>query len=222
MCPVNRDPGCHTSYFASRLSHDAARDRLWAVLCKHLQRDIPDSSRVLELGGGYCNFINNIRAAEKHVVDIYGKIRDYTSADVTSHVQSCANLDNLPAEYFDVAFASNLFEHLTRDELNATLSAVWRVLRDGGRLFVIQPNFKYAYRDYFDDYTHLQVFTHISLQDLLQVSGFRVERNVPRFLPFSIKSRLPKWPWLLRLYLASPWHPFAAQMYVVSRKTERQ
>ena len=222
MGPVNRDPDSRASYFASRLPHDAARERLWAVLCKYLQKDIPASSRVLELGGGYCNFINNIRASEKHVVDTYGKIGDYAAAGVATHVQSCANLDNLPAEYFDVVFASNLFEHLTRDEMSATLSAVRRVLRDGGRLFVIQPNFKYSHRDYFDDYTHLQIYTHVGLKDLLEVSGFRVERVVPRFLPLSLKSRLPKWPWLLRLYLASPWRPFAGQMYFVSRKAERQ
>ena len=205
------------AYFSSRLCHDASRDELWPVLCRYLQKDIPADSRVLELGGGYCNFINNIRASEKHVVDIYEGVKELAAENVTAHVQSCTTLANFPDSHFDVVFASNLFEHLTRDQLDATLLEVRRVLGRDGRLMVIQPNFKYAIREYFDDYTHLQVFTHISLQDLLQARGFTIDLVIPRFLPFSLKTKAPKWPWLLRAYLSSPWRPFAGQMYVIAK-----
>jgi SAM-dependent methyltransferase len=122
---------------------------------------------------------------------------------------------------FDLVFASNLFEHLTREELANTLSSVWRALRDGGKLLIIQPNFKYCYRNYFDDYTHVQIFTEASLADLLLVSGFHPEKVVARFLPFSLKSGGPKWPWLLRVYLALPWKPLAGQMFIVARKASK-
>jgi len=208
------------AYFSSRLRHDPSRDELWPVLCRYLQKDIPADSRVLELGGGYCNFINNIKASEKHVVDIYEGVKELAAENVTAHVQSCTTLANFPDSHFDVVFASNLFEHLTREQLDATLSEVWRVLGRDGRLIVIQPNFKYAIREYFDDYTHVQIFTHVSLQDLLQARGFSIDLVMPRFLPFSLKAKAPKWPWLLRAYLSSPWRPFAGQMYVIARKRE--
>jgi len=206
------------TYFASRLPYDPARESLWRVLCTYLQRDIPTNSTVLELGGGYCHFINNIRAAERHVVDLYPGIRNHAGEGVTPHVHSCTDLDNFPPASFDVVFASNLFEHLTREQLEETLASVLRVLRDGGKLLIIQPNFKYCYREYFDDYTHVQIFTDASLRDLLIGSGFEPEKVVARFLPFSVKSAGPKWPWLLKLYLALPWRLFAGQMYVVARK----
>lgn len=209
------------AYFASRLPYDPERERLWRVLCDYLQRDIPPNSAVLELGGGYCNFINNIRAAERHVVDLYPGVCTHAGKGVTPHVQSCTDLSNFRPASFDVVFASNLFEHLTREQLDETLGGVFRALKPGGKLIIIQPNFKYCYREYFDDYTHVQVFTDASLTDLLKSCGFRIEKAVARFLPFSLKSTGPKWQWLLRLYLALPWRPFAGQMYVVAEKSGR-
>jgi len=224
---MNRDPSGTSgpdatykedAYFASRLTPDSSRERLWRVLCGYLQRDVAANGSVLELGGGYCYFINNIQAAEKHVVDVYEGIVQAAAAGVTAHVQSCVNLSNFGSDSCDTIFASNLFEHLTRPELLNTLAEIQRVLRRKGRLLIIQPNFKYSYRDYFDDYTHVQIFTDASLTDLLAASGFTIERVVPRFLPFSVKSRGPKWTWLLRLYLTLPWRPFAGQMYIVAGK----
>ena len=115
-------------------------------------------------------------------------------------------------------FASNVFEHLTREDLAATLGEIWRVLRSDGKLMIIQPNFRYSVKNYFDDYTHLQIFTDISLRDLLAAHGFRVERVIRRFLPFSVKTRAPKWGWLLRLYLHLPFRPFAGQMFMLAQK----
>lgn len=203
-------------YFDSRLPYDPRREKLWRVLCEHLQDDISAHSKVLELGGGYCHFINNIRASEKHVVDLFPALTKYSGEGVISHVRSCTDLDNFRDRSFEIVFASNVFEHLTREELDKTLAGVLRVLRPDGKLLIIQPNFKYSFREYFDDYTHIQVFTDISLCDLLRSAGFRIEKLVPRFLPFSVSSPGPKWPWLLRLYLSSPWRPFAGQMYVVA------
>ena len=50
------------------------------------------------------------------------------------------------------------------------------MLRPGGRLLVIQPNFRYAFREYFDDYTHRSMFTDVSLPNLLRAQGFEIER----------------------------------------------
>jgi SAM-dependent methyltransferase len=206
------------AYFTARLPYDSQRERLWPVLCDYLQRDVPKQGSVLELGGGYCYFINHIQAAERFVLDLYPEIRSYAAPGVTPLVQSCTDLTNFKRESLDVVFASNLFEHLTREDLDQTLAGVRDVLRPGGKLLIIQPNFKYCYREYFDDYTHLQIFTDTSLADLLTVSGFQVEKMIPRFLPFSVKTGGPKWPSLLRLYLTLPWRPFAGQMYIVAKK----
>jgi len=120
---------------------------------------------------------------------------------------------------FDVAFASNLFEHLTREQTIPTLNEFQRVVRPGGTLIVLQPNFRFCYNTYFDDYTHLQIFTDRSLYDLLEAFGFSVREARPRFLPVNMKStlrlRLPMLRHLVRLYLSLPFNPRAGQMLFV-------
>ena len=44
--------------------------------------------------------------------------------------------------------------------------------------------------------------------------GFRVIDCQPRFLPLTVKSALPVWPILLRLYLALPFKPLGKQMLI--------
>ena len=204
-------------YFQSRFAYAPERDDVWWVVCEYLQRFILPEACVLDLGAGYCSFINHVHAAEKHALDIFPGFAQFAHPDVQTHVGSCDDLGMFPSQYFDVVFASNLLEHLTRKAVIDTLSEVRRVLKPSGRFIAIQPNFRYCYREYFDDYTHLQVFTHVALADLLSSNGFAVERVEPRFFPFSFKSRLPRWPWMVRLYLRLPVRPFAKQMLVIAR-----
>jgi ubiquinone/menaquinone biosynthesis C-methylase UbiE len=197
---------------------EAGRAATWRVVCRHLARWIPATSRVLDLGAGYCSFVNAVEAAEKHALDAHPGFAQHAAAGVQAHVGRCDDLAIFPDARFDVVFASNLLEHLAGAELDATLAEPRRVLRPGGRLVLMQPNFRYCVREYFDDYTHRTVFTHVSLADLLRARGFAVEHVAPRFLPLSFKSRLPTWPWLVALYLRLPWRPLAKQMLVVAQR----
>jgi hypothetical protein len=98
-------------------------------------------------------------------------------------------------------------------------SDVLTLLRPSGRLIIIQPNFAHAARQYFDDYTHRSVFTHISLPAMLRSRGFAIEQVAPRFLPYTMRgARIPIRRWLVRAYLHSPIKPMAGQMLVVARK----
>lgn len=206
------------AYFATRLTYSEDRERLWRLLADHLRRHIPDSSCVLELGAGYCHFINNVRAREKHALDISPVVTEHAGTGVTTHVGPCTDLSAFGDGSVDVVFASNLFEHLTRSDCIEALAEVRRILRIGGRLILVQPNFRFCYRTYFDDYTHREIYTDRSMRDLVQVAGLVVTELKPKFLPFSIESRLPVWSWGVRLYLRSPVKPFAGQMLVVAEK----
>jgi len=211
------------TYFQTSFVFDSRRDLIWKEVCRFLQKEyIPADSRILDLGAGYCNFINNIQGREKHAVDIFSKLPEYASQDVIIHHQSCLNLKNLNDNYFDVIFASNLLEHLTREDLLQLLPELRRILRDNGKLIVLQPNFRYCYKTYFDDYTHLQIFTDRSLSELLEASGFSIIDIKPRFLPVNMKSTLkftlPKLHLIVRFYLNSPIKPLAAQMLIVAGK----
>ena len=86
-----------------------------------------------------------------------------------------------------------------------------------GTINILQPNYRYAFREYFDDYTHIAVYSHISLADFLTANGFDVIDVQPRFLPLTVKSRLPVFPPLIAAYLMSPVKPMGKQMLVRAR-----
>jgi hypothetical protein len=128
-------------------------------------------------------------------------------------------LRTLGTEMFDVALASNILEHFEPGVAASVVEDLAVLLKPGGRLIVIQPNFRYASREYFDDYTHRAVFTDVSLSNLLRAHGFAIDKVVPRFLPYSIRgSKLPIRPWTVRAYLRSPFKPMAGQMLVIARR----
>lgn len=217
----------YDAYFKTRFAFDERRDKVWKEVVRWIQqRYIPPGSRVIDLGAGYCNFINHVvGASERHAVDLFSECPRYAAPGVRTHLRSATDLSFLPGDSFDVAFASNLVEHLTRQELILALGALRRILRKDGRLILMQPNFKYCSSTYFDDYTHIQIFTDASLFDFLEAYGFNVIRSIPRFMPVNMKStlrlNLPMLPLIVRTYLALPFKPLGGQMLLVSenRKT---
>ncbi|MDH3733626.1 MAG: class I SAM-dependent methyltransferase [Gemmatimonadota bacterium] len=214
------------AYFRTRFGFDPRRDLVWSEVCRYLQNAfIPEDARVLDVGAGYCNFINNVRGSERHAVDLFTELPDFAEDGVHAHVGSCTDMSFLADDSIDIAFTSNLFEHLTREQLIPTMNELRRVVRTEGTLIVLQPNFRFCYNTYFDDYTHLQIFTDRSLFDLLEVFGFRVREAKPRFLPVNMKStlrlRLPMLRQIVRFYLALPFKPLAGQMLFVCENTPK-
>ncbi|MBI4817806.1 MAG: class I SAM-dependent methyltransferase [Deltaproteobacteria bacterium] len=209
-------------YFRTRFVFDPRREPVWRAVAEFIQKHwIAKDARVLDLGAGYCDFINHIEAKERHALDIFQRLPEFAGPGVRAHIGSCVDMSRFGDASFDVIFASNLFEHLTHDQMLTTLDEARRVLRLDGRLILMQPNFKYCYRTYFDDYTHLQVFTHEGMYDLLEMAGLQIESIDPRFLPVNMKTtlklRLPALHTLVAMYLRSPIRPLAAQMLVVAR-----
>ena len=153
-------------------------------------------------------------------MDAWPEIARHVGAGVEACVLDlAAGLAPFADGSIDVVLASNVLEHFEPDAVVSLIDEVVRVLRPGGRLIVVQPNFRYAYREYFDDYTHRSTFTHVSLPNLLRSRGLGVEDVRPRFLPYSMRgSRVPVSFWLVRAYLNSPIKPKAGQMLVVARK----
>lgn len=199
-----------------------AKRGLWRVLVEEfLQEYVREDAAVVDFGGGYCEFINAVRCREKYVVDLNPDTRVYADPDVEVLFCDASRVDDLPDGSLNVAFASNFFEHLpSKGHLLEVLREIHRLLEPGGKLLVIQPNIKYAYREYWDFVDHHIALSEKSLAEALAITGFEIGECIPRFLPFSVASSPSRSATLLRLYLKAPllWRLFGKQAFAVGIK----
>lgn len=207
-------------YHAAHLTPDPARRVVWEAVARHLAAYLPPEAAVLEIGAGYCDWINHVRAARRVAVDLWPDLPAHVAPGVEPVVLDVSRgFGALGSSSFDVVLASNVLEHFPPSEVESVVDGVAGVLRRGGRFVVIQPNFRYAWRNYFDDYTHRSIFTDVSLPALLRAHGFRIVTVEPKFLPYSLRgARVPITSFLVSVYLRSPIKPMAGQMLVVAVK----
>ena len=199
-----------------------AKDAVWRVLCADfLQRWVPEDATVLDLGAGFCEFVNHIRCREKWAVDTDEGLRERAAPDVHVHCGPAHDLSWRAPASVDVVFASNVFEHFrSKDDVLTAFAETLRVLRPGGRFLVLQPNIRFAYREYWDFFDHHLPLSDRAMVEGLRTAGFRVESVRPQFLPYTTKSALPMWPILVRLYLRFPplHRILGKQMFIVAAK----
>jgi ubiquinone/menaquinone biosynthesis C-methylase UbiE len=208
-----------TSYFDTRLAYDKKREVLWRTLASSVfQPLVSPGDTVVELGAGWCDFINSVQAHRRIAVDIWDGVTEQANEGVETHVSSAEDLQFLRDDSVDLVFASNLLEHLTREQVDLVTNEARRVLVAGGRLVLVQPNYRLCAKNYFDDYTHVSVWSDIGMATYLEAQGWELEQVVSRFLPLTVKSRLPVSSMLIRAYLRSPVRPLAGQMLVIARK----
>ena len=200
-----------------------AKVALWNVLIEgFLQKHVGQDSVILDIGGGYCEFINQVQAKEKYLIDLNPDSKIFANPDINLLNLNIRSLNDhkLLTKRFDKIFISNFFEHLrNKEELIEVLGFCFTYLKPGGSLLVIQPNFKYSFKEYYDFIDHELPITHLSLQEVLETIGFTIDVLIPRFLPYSTKGR-PASPKLLRLYLKLPfiWKFLGGQMFIKASK----
>src|SRR4029078_1827912 len=169
------------AYYQSRYTWDKDRTVVWKEIVRYLQKFIPEDSAVLDVGAGYCDFINNIKAKKKIALDYSPDSKQHAEKDVETIESHVTDMSRLTDNSLDVVFASNLLEHLTDDELVVTISEMKRVLKKEGRLILMQPNYRLSAKHYFDDPTHKKIFTDASLESFLVSNDFEIILKKSRF-----------------------------------------
>src|SRR3954452_9015053 len=164
-----------SEYHEVRFEQDDRRSTLWKVLCEsYFQRLISPADSILELGCGYGDFINHIRGGSRTAIDQWPGVRQHLASEVQAIVGNITSLPGISDRSMDFVFASNVFEHLDQPDLFACLGEVKRVLRPGGSINILQPNYRFCADEYFDDYTHRAPYSDRSLCDILRVNGYRI------------------------------------------------
>lgn len=200
----------------------AQKHAIWKVLCERFfQRYVKDTDTVVDIGAGYCEFINNIRASRKIAIDLNPDVQRFAAPGVEVINESCTEIRTLAPESIDVVFMSNFLEHLPDKQMVLdTFHEVHRILRRGGTAIVLQPNIRFLPGEYWDFFDHHTPLTDRSLVEGLQLAGLTPTRVIPRFLPYTTKSRLPRSAALVRLYLRVPlaWRVLGKQALVIAKK----
>jgi SAM-dependent methyltransferase len=199
-----------------------AKLRVWKVLCEHFfSRYVGRDDTVLDLGAGFCEFVNSIECGARIAVDANPDLPKFAAPGVRTLVRDSLDLQGIDDMSVDVVFASNFFEHLaTKADMLKILAEAHRVLRHGGRLLVLQPNINAVRGRYWDFFDHHLPLTDQSVAEALNLTGFEVIEQRARFLPYTTKSALPMHPLLVRLYLAFPpaHRILGGQAWVVGKK----
>jgi SAM-dependent methyltransferase len=198
------------------------RKAVWRVLTGEVfSKWIPSDSSVLDLGSGYCEFINQIRARWKYAMDLNPATKSHAGRDVAVLLQDCSAEWQVPPATLDTVFTSNFLEHLPdKAALERTVENAIRCLKPGGRLIALGPNIRYTGCAYWEFYDHYIALTDRSLIELLEKCGLEIEYARAQFLPYTMANGRRYPTWVLYAYLQMPplWRLFGKQFLVVARK----
>jgi SAM-dependent methyltransferase len=222
MNPVPHSASDLKQLYAARFAGKTEyRQKVWRQLCAYFAKWVPADATVLDLGCGYCEFINNVSCRRKFGMDLNPDASSFAARDVTILSQDCSAPWSVTPGSLDVVFTSNFFEHLpTKAALESTLEQAYRALAEGGRLIAMGPNIKYVPGAYWDFFDHYLPLTELSLAEVLKKCSFRIDVCEGRFLPYTMSDGSQHPIWMLRAYLAlrPAWRFLGKQFLLVASK----
>ena len=106
--------------------------------------------------------------------------------------------DKIPVDdgSVDYVICNSVIEHIKNDFF--FISEIKRVLKNGGILILITPNFSYCYKNFYDDPTHVNPFTPKKVENLMSIVGMR---NVT-VLPWIVKKSVFFWKIPFKFFIA--------------------
>lgn len=179
------------------------KSAIWNVLYRRVFAQwIRPTDIVVDLGAGFCEFINAARAGRRIAVDLNPDTIRCAAPGVEVQATSASDLSFLNGESVDVVFSSNFLEHLPgKEAVLSVLREAFRILRSGGSLILMGPNVRLVPGVYWDFFDHHVPLSDRSVCEALAMVGFNLAHVESRFLPFTTRSALPQAPWMVDLYL---------------------
>ncbi len=143
------------------------------------------NQKLLELGCGRGEFLNEFVKCglEVHGVDI----SDYSENFFSELNFKKVDMENekLPYQdnYFDFIYSKSFIEHFYYPE--KIFKEAYRVLKPGGIIITLTPEWQYIYKSFYEDFTHRVPFTKVSLKDIHSMNNFN-SINVESFIQLPI------------------------------------
>ena len=164
--------------------------------------NLKSNQKILEPGCGRGEFLNGFK---KMGMKAYGCDMSPMAGKQLQNIEVLiSDIESEPLPYddnfFDVVYSKSLLEHLYKPE--NYLSEVKRVLKPGGKILTLVPDWESNYKIYFDDFTHRTPFTIVSLEDIYKILNFK-NINVVKFRQLPIVWRFPILNLFAKLYLHS-------------------
>lgn len=130
--------------------------------------------KLLEPGCGRGEFLGHFHklGMDCHGLDSSAEIKSFLAATGIP-VQICdVETEKLPYadNTFDVIYNKSFLEHLR--EPDVFLSEARRILKPGGLLLCLVPDWEANHKIYFDDFTYRTPFTVVSLRDIYRICDF--------------------------------------------------
>jgi len=104
---------------------------------------------------------------------------DIDYEDINKNITRCdisSSIFPFEDDTFELIFFKMGIEHLAINEIGHCLAEARRVLKLGGKIVILTPDWRWNYKNFFDEFTHQTPFTIPSLTSALQMSGFEVQQ----------------------------------------------
>jgi SAM-dependent methyltransferase len=135
--------------------------------------DLKKKQKILELGCGRGEFLNEFvnSGLEGHGVDLSDYSKEFFS-NLNFKKVDMVN-EKLPYEdnFFDIIYSKSFIEHFYYPEI--IFLEAYRVLKHGGIIITLTPEWKFIYKSFYDDFTHRVPFTKDSLKDIHEMHNFK-------------------------------------------------
>ncbi len=135
--------------------------------------DLKNKSKILEIGCGRGEFLNEF--INQGLKGYGADISDYAKSFCPNANITTINLENESLPYkdneFDIIYSKSFFEHVYYPE--KIFEETYRVLKPGGKIITLVPEYTYISDTFYDDYSHRTPWTKISMELIHKVSNFK-------------------------------------------------